>query len=276
MTLPNFLIVGAQKCGTTTLHQVLHDHPEVNMSAVKEINYFTSKSKLERGLQYYSSFFDSAKKDLKVTGEASPGYICYPGVAQLIREALGEVKIVMILRDPVKRAYSQYWDNRRHLSEPLDEVQIIDCYLQEEYDPNTRGYFSRGIYIKFIEKYLEFFTRDKIHVMILEDLTDHPQEELRKLFNFLGIDDSAEHLKIRKVSNASMVWGNPIYRFLLAHPEYTRFIPQRLRRFIFFGATQPYQYPLPPDEVQQKLSNFYRPWNERLESFLGRKLNTWL
>lgn len=276
MKLPNFLIVGAQKCGTTTLHQVLQDHPEVNMSAVKEINYFTSQRKLERGLRYYSSFFDSAKIDPKVTGEASPGYICYPGVAGLIRETLGEVKIVMILRDPVRRAYSQYWDNRRHLSEPLDEVQIIDCYLQEEYDPNSKGYFSRGIYIKFIEKYLEFFTRDKIHVMILEDLTDHPQEELRKLFNFLGIDDSAEHLKIKKVSNASRVWENPIYRFLLAHPEYNRFVPQQLRRFVFFGTTRPYQYSLPSAEVQLKLSNFYRPWNERLESFLGKKLNKWL
>lgn len=88
-TLPNFLIVGAQKCGTTSLHEILAAHSEAGMSKVKEINFFTNPEKHKKGLQYYSSFFEDTKG--KIIGESSPGYICYPGVADLIKEELGQV-----------------------------------------------------------------------------------------------------------------------------------------------------------------------------------------
>jgi len=89
--LPNFLIVGAQKCGTTTLYDILNEHPEANMSSVKEINFFSFDNKLSKGLEYYSSYFKKPTKKHKITGEASPGYMNYPGVAEKISNNLGKV-----------------------------------------------------------------------------------------------------------------------------------------------------------------------------------------
>lgn len=144
MTLPNFLIVGAQKSGTTSLHDILSQHPEAYLSSVKEINPFTNPVKYSRGVRYYSNFFKGSTSTQVLVGESSPGYMCNPSGPDRIKKDLGEIKIVMILRDPIKRAFSQYWDNRRHLSETMDEYQIVNGFLTDDYVPGSRGYFSRG------------------------------------------------------------------------------------------------------------------------------------
>ena len=79
--LPNFLIVGAQKSGTTTLYDILNSHPEVNMSKLKKLTFLHPK-KFSKGLSYYSTYFDKPKENQKITGEATPGYMNSPGVAQ--------------------------------------------------------------------------------------------------------------------------------------------------------------------------------------------------
>lgn len=275
MALPNFLIVGAQKCGTTTLHDILSDHPEANMSKVKEINYFTSNSKITKGLGYYSNYFKDPLASQKVTGESSPGYMCYPGAAKLIKQELGEIKIVMILRDPVRRAYSQYWDNRRHLSEQYSELEIIDKYLTDEYNVNTKGYFSRGVYIKYINEYLKYFSASNIHIIILEELIRNPKVDLKNLFQFLDIDSELTLLKLNKSSNQAYIYDNPFYKYVFANPGLTPLIPLHIRRFFFFGKKIQYNYSVPNFELLKKVYEFYKPWNEELESFIGRKLNVW-
>lgn len=273
--LPNFLIVGAQKCGTTTLYDILNEHPEANMSSVKEINFFSLDNKFSKGLSHYSSYFQKPSKKHKVTGEASPGYMNYPGVAGKIHHNLGEVKIVMILRDPIKRGYSQYWDNRRHLKEYLTEEEIIQEYLSTEYETTSKGYFSRGVYIKYVEEYLKYFSRNKMHIMIFEDLIKNPKKELSELYDFLGIDNSEQFLKLPKPSNSSIIWVNPIYNFLLKNPGHTKRIPLHARRLFFFGKKRAYKYGLASQKNMKILQDFYRPWNEKLEDFLGYKLTGW-
>jgi len=275
MTLPNFLIVGAQKSGTTTLYDILNNHPEVNMSKIKEVNYFTSEKKMSKGLKFYSSFFYKKKATQKITGEASPGYMNNLYIPKLIKNQLGDVKIIMILRNPVKRAYSQYWDNRRHLSESLTESEIIGRYLTDEYSSKSKGYFSRGVYIKYIEEYLKYFKRSDIHIMIFEELIDNPKKELKKLYNFLGIDDSDKLLYLSKYSNSSMIWNNKFYKFFLQNPKYNKYINKHLRRIFFFGKKQKYNYPSPSGANLKILQNFYKPWNIKLELFLDKKLDYW-
>ena len=275
INLPNFLIVGAQKCGTTSLYDILNEHPEANISSVKDINFFSLENKFTLGVEYYSSYFNKPLKKHKITGEASPGYMNYPRVAEKIYHNLGEVKIVMILRDPIKRAYSQYWDNRRHLKEYLSEDEIIRDYLSTEYDSASKGYFSRGVYIQYIEEYLKYFSRDKMHIMIFEDLLKNPKKELSELYDFLGIDNSEQFLKLPKPSNSSTIWLNPIYNFLLKNPGYTKRIPIHARRLFFFGKKRAYKYELPSQKTMKILQDFYRPWNEKLEDFLGYKLTGW-
>ena len=275
MTLPNFLIVGAQKSGTTTLYDILDMHPEVNMSIIKETNYFISDKKYIQGLKLYSSFFLKYPLLIKLIAENSPGYMNNLRIPEKIYNDIGDVKIVMILRDPVKRAYSQYWDNRRHLKETLSESEIINRYLTDKYNSKSRGYFSRGVYIKYIEEYLKYFKRSDIHIMIFEELIDNPKKELKKLYNFLGIDDSDKLLYLSKYSNSSMIWNNKFYKFFLQNPKYNKYINKHLRRIFFFGKKQKYNYPLPSGANLKILQNFYKPWNIKMELFLDKKLDYW-
>ena len=273
--LPSFIIVGAQKCGTTTLYDILKMHPEVNMSRIKEINYFTSEDKMKKGLKHYSSYFKKPKVNHKITGEASPGYMNNLEIPEMIKNNIGEIKIVMILRDPIKRAFSQYWDNRRHLSEILNESEIVAKYLTDEYNSKSRGYFSRGVYSKYIEEYLKYFKRSNIHIMIFEELIDNPNKELKKLYNFLTIDDSDKFLNLNKFSNSSMIWDNRFYKFLLQNPKYNKYINKHFRRFFFFGKKCKYKYPLPSDINLKILQEFYKPWNLKLELLLEKKITDW-
>ena len=257
MVLPNFLIVGAQKCGTTSLFDILSHHPEVMMSKIKEVNYFTSEHKFNKGINFYSTFFENPTDGQKLIGEASPGYICTPGVPERIYHNLGVIKIVMIFRDPIKRAFSQYWDNRRHLSDPMSEEQIVKNYLEETYDPLRKGYFSRGVYLPQLLKYEELFGKENVHVLILEDLISNQQYELKKLYQFLGVKKDFGLQLLPPAKNASYVWNNKLYNYFLKYPFLTTNIPKRMRRLFFFGKKKPFKYKLPQEKLMAELKLFY-------------------
>lgn len=270
MILPNFLIVGAQKCGTTSMHEILAAHPETNMSRVKEINYFTNSTKHERGLTYYSSYF--ANIESKATGESSPGYICFPGVPDMIKNELGQIKIIILLRDPIKRAFSQYWDNRRHLKEWQTEKEIIDKYLEPEYSPGRKGYFSRGVYAPQVEKYIALFGRENVKVVVLEELLKNQKSFLQGIYTFLGLNKDLGHQYLPEPSNVSMIWNNPFYRFLLRKLHFNRYLPKHARRFLFFGNQSKFKYQLPSDDLMKRLNDFYKPYNDELAILLNRDL----
>jgi hypothetical protein len=276
VVLPNFLIVGAQKAGTTSLHDILSQHPQAYMSEVKEINYFTNEQKYKKGLVYYSSFFKKILPQHIVVGESSPGYMCYPQVAERIRKELGDIKIVMILRDPIRRAFSQYWDNRRHLSETFTEYEIVSNFLEIDYQPGRRGYFSRGVYIRYIEKFQEFFSKENVHILLLEELVMDQSRELRRLYNFLGIDETMGLQTLPPPSNSSNVWLNPFYSFFFQNPVYTKYLPSKVRRLLFFGEIKPYRYQLPSDDILMRLKSFYKPWNEKLSNELKLNIDKWI
>lgn len=277
MHLPNFLVVGAQKSGTTSLHEILSEHPQINMSKVKEINFFTLDKNYQKGVEFYSSFFDSGTlEDPIAIGESSPGYMCYPGVAEKIKKDLGNIKIVMILRDPIKRAFSQYWDNRRQLSEPLNEQTIVDRYLNENYSPGERGYFSRGVYINYIKVYERNFGRRNLYIMFLEDLISNPKEQLQNLYSFIGVDINQGFQTLPNAANSSKIYINPFYSFLFKHNKYCEYLPVHARRFFLFGKEKIFKYQLPEDSILKEVKAFYKPFNEELENYLDRKLDKWL
>ena len=271
MILPSFLVVGAQKCGTTSVHDILSTHPEANMSNIKEINFFTNKEKYKKGLEYYSRFFEK-KIGAGAVGESSPGYICFPGVPEKIKKNLGKIKILILLRNPIKRAFSQYWDNRRSLNETLTTEAIIDEYLEDQYDPARKGYFSRGVYVHQVQEFFDLFGRDNVKVVFLEELVKNQKETLRSIYTFLNLDEDKGCQKLPKAQNSSEVYQNPFYRFVFERPNLSAWIPKRLKRLFFFGRKSPFKYPMPEKEVVNKLKEFYKPYDSKLESLLGRKL----
>jgi hypothetical protein len=275
MILPNFLVVGAQKCGSTSLHDILSEHPQTNMSKEKEINFFIYENRYNKGLEYYSSFFDQPYSNTRVTGESSPGYICAPGVHKLIHQNLGDIKIVIILRDPIKRAFSQYWHNRRDFNEYMTESEIVENYLETDYSPTRKGYFSRGIYYRDVKKYIELFGENNVHIIILERLIKNQTSGLHGLYDFLGIDKDKGYQTLPKTSNPNAVWNNPFYNYLFNHHSITKYLPLKARGLFFFGKRDKFKYDLPAQPIIDKLKEFYKPWNKKLEQLISINLDVW-
>ena len=213
------------------------------MSEQKEVNFFTLDYKFKRGLKYYSTYFNKNISDNPIAiGESSPGYLCYPDVHKKIYTNLGKIKIVKILRDPIKRALSQYWHNRRLLKESYTEKEIVDKYLDITYKPGKKGYFSRGVYYNDVKKYIELFGKENIHIIIFEKLLKNQKQELQKLYSFLNLDINKGLQELPKASNSSFIYDNPIYTYFFNNPKKSKLLPKKLRKFLFFGNKISYEY----------------------------------
>lgn len=183
MTWPDFIIGGAQKSGTTTLIEVLRRHPQV-YSPDHEMHFFSSKKddpmgNWERGVEWYKEQFPD---DGRVTGEKTPNYLYNPSSPQRIYEHIPDVKLIFILRDPVKRAYSQYWmryRNRGYVERGTfrEAVRRPDC-----------EYIERGVYWKQLKRYRELFSDDQIKVFILKELKETPRVVFGRIYDFIGVD----------------------------------------------------------------------------------------
>ena len=131
--LPNFIVIGSQKAGTTSLYEVFRGHPQIFMPEKKELNFFFQESEFARGQSYYEEYFAATSAGAIAVGEASPGYICHPDVPARIHAMVPDARLIVTLRNPIERAYSQYWDNRRRLAEPLTFEEVMATALEESY-----------------------------------------------------------------------------------------------------------------------------------------------
>jgi hypothetical protein len=185
LMLPNLLIIGGMKCGTTSLHKYLAAHPEVFMSEEKELDFFTSWNRRDRGLSWYEAQFPV---DAPVRGESSPIYSAWPhvlGVPEAIAETLPEVKLIYLVRDPVDRVVSHYL----HLFGRGNETRELAEVVADENFEESR-YLAQSRYAMQLERYLEVFDRGDILVIEQEALEHDRAQTVRKVFNFLGVDES--------------------------------------------------------------------------------------
>lgn len=215
-TLPSFLIIGAQRAGTTSLFEYLRSHQEVGGPTcgsdaapwAKELHFFDDR--FPRGLDWYrSSFPTSARQRLArirgrnlIAGEATPYYIFHPAVPGRIAETLPEVRLIALLRDPVERAYSHYQLMRREGREKLSFEDALDAEEErlageEERilaDPDYRSrkhrnfsYAARGLYADQIERWLAYFPREQLLVLRAEDFLARPAAVYAEVLAFLGL-----------------------------------------------------------------------------------------
>jgi len=193
--LPNLVIVGAAKCGTTSLHSYLAAHPEIHMSSLKELRFFQDPASLDR-LDHYARFFDA---DLPVRGESTPAYTCeplVPGVAGRIRAALPDAKLIYLVRDPVERAVAGYAEARANDKEERDP----DAALGDVDDPYN-AYVAQSRYAMQMEHYLEVFPRERILVIHQEHLLGWRAETLRRVFAFLEVDEGFRSPQFEELAN---------------------------------------------------------------------------
>lgn len=192
--LPNFIIIGAQKAGTTSLFAYITNHPAVAKSSKKEVRFFDVN--FSKGVRWYRHHFplNAALKEGIIAGEATPGYLYHPHAAKRIASIVPEAKLIVILRNPVDRAISQYWHEIRHGAENLSmqeafkkEKERLDGERDYGYAHVHFSYLDRGIYITQIARYLNYFDRNQIHILKSEDLFRNTQAVFDKVAKFLKI-----------------------------------------------------------------------------------------
>ena len=192
MTFPNLFIIGAMKSGTSSLHEYLHQHPDIFMARMKEPQYFAPHTTRwgqrwgqgqpypQPGMQWYLDLFRDAG-DVRYAGESSVSYTAVPWVSECekrIHAFNPDARLIYIMRDPVERALSHYWhfvnDGREDLS-PLKAVKRKEEYV------------ARSDYVRQLTPYLATFGRDQIFALTLEELEAAPAEWMRRIFEWLGV-----------------------------------------------------------------------------------------
>jgi hypothetical protein len=179
--LPNFFVIGAQKAGTSTLHRLLQQHPQAFMCDPKEPHYFSAAGQWARGGEWYASLF-AAAGSAEAVGEASTTYAMYPHYSDVVERLTSVVpaaRIVYIVREPIARMRSAYLHGLAAGTEP----RPLERALTE--DPR---YLLTSSYGLQLDQWLRRVPRERLLLLSLEQLRDHPQEVMRRLFGFLGID----------------------------------------------------------------------------------------
>lgn len=190
--LPNFLIIGATKGGTTSLHYYLGQHPDVFVLPEKETNFFAQNSALcmidrtVRSREEYEKLFAGAKGK-KVIGESSPAYLAVPDAPKLIHDLIPAVKLIAVLRNPIERAYSHYLMRRRQGKEARTSFEEV--LAADDLDP-LRSYKSRGFYGQHLERYTKYFPMEQMKIFLYEEFTDDAAHIVKEIFGFLDVDDA--------------------------------------------------------------------------------------
>ncbi|PLS85638.1 MAG: hypothetical protein CYG60_11550 [Actinobacteria bacterium] len=191
----DFLVIGAQKSGTTSLFKYLQQHPSLYLPAQKEVDFFSNDERYAKGVHWYIRTYFSGADDLKMWGEASPQYMSYGCAPPRIHAAFPEARLIAILRNPIDRVYSHYrmLVRRGIETRPFSEMVAERGWVTEvpEIATGDRSQYivSFGMYGKILERYLQHFAREQILILFQEDLSSDPQQVVARLFSFLGVDN---------------------------------------------------------------------------------------
>ncbi len=184
--LPNFIVIGAAKSGTTTLYNYLDSHPCIAMSAIKEPCFFDHNVSWEKGWDWYRKLFAHAQQ-FQICGEASTNYTRFPqvtGVPEKIANYMPDIKLIYIIRDPVERAYSHYV--HRHVKELFPGKPFRQGF--EEFVANDPMCIDSSDYLMQIKQYLRYFSKEQLLVIRFDDLVKSAETVLTQVFLFLSVD----------------------------------------------------------------------------------------
>jgi hypothetical protein len=268
--LPNFLIVGAAKAGTTTLYSVLRNHPEVFMPVDKEPEFFDRR--FDRGLDWYRRQFAGAG-DAKAVGEATPSYLADAKAIDRIAEVLPKVRIVALLRNPIDRAYSHYWHVRGFRAEPRSFEEAIAAERRGEAD--ARPYLGEGRYAAQLRRWKERFPNEQLLVRLFEDLRDEPRVVFRDVATFLGVDPALEPPGLGERYNQSQRYRSVRLRHWQVKYHQRLHIPEKLALFVNKLNHVKQSYPPLDPAVRARLADEFAGERRELSELLGRDLSAW-
>lgn len=255
MPLPTFVIAGVQKCGTSTLSATLRRHPQILMARPKELHFFDYG--LRKGMEWYEAQFPVGPRH-KAWGEATPRYLYDDRARERMGTMLPETtKFLVMLRDPVKRAYSHYWHTRWQGPETVESFEEA-LKLEPErleagrYHRMNHSYVDRGRYLRQLQDLEGLVGKERIMVHLLEDLTADWEGVLARTFEFLGV-------RTRPAKRIPLVWANP----------------STTKKTEDGGKTAVEKYPPINPETRAMLVEEFREDNDKLAAWLGRDLSAW-
>ncbi len=248
---PRFLIIGCPRCGTTSLYTFLIQHPDGLSASKKEIHFFDTN--YDKGNNWYKKHFtitegSERKKDL-ITGEATPYYVFHPHAPYRVKKTLPDAKLIVMLRDPVERAFSHYKHHFKLKVEPLRFEEAIrveseriagewDKMLQDKnydsYALQMFSYLARGVYVDQLKRWFGHFPREQILVLQSEDFFDNPEKIFLQILRFLGLPDHK----------------------LISYKKFNANGSESI-----------------PNGIRQDLINYFKPHNERLYKLIGKKFS---
>lgn len=286
---PNFFVLGFAKCGTTTIYHLLKQHPEIYLPEEKEPRFFDTDALYNRGIEYYlETYFKGSQAYLK-RGEASPAYSVQPElVAPRILDACGEdVQMIVIMRDPVSRLWSHYLHQVRNCVETLSIEEALQCEEKriQEGKPSWVGYFTDGRYPIYLEKWFEYFSKERFLLLLTDDLEGDPVGTMQRIYSFLGVDQTfCPELSGRynTVSVSRYPWlarllNRPNALTNLAKHAFPYPLRKRIRDLVneknrrSLGAA-----PVMDPQLAADMRLRYRDDIIRLQEILGRDLGAWL
>lgn len=290
MKLPSFICIGAQKAGTTSLQDILQQHPDIYLSPIKEIKYFHRDEHYSKGIEWYSQHFKEALPH-QIIGDITPDYILYQCAAKRIFDDLGkDVKIIVLLRNPVDRAFSQF--NFHQAMKVEDETsfkKIIKNYPSIDLENKTfinwftpAYYIERSLYFNQLQRYYSLFPKENIHVVLFEDLFGSKHsEKLSELLNFLGIKTKLDHTS--KHSHSTRIPKNnftatTISQFINVKQFLKLLLPKKIylilrSNVVKFITKKPSKLDL---EIRKELFNtYFKDDVTKLEQLIGKDLSIW-
>ncbi|MDY6784009.1 MAG: sulfotransferase [Cyanobacteriota bacterium] len=299
MTLPNFLIIGAAKAGTTSLYSWLAQHPQIYTSPIKEPNFFALQGEelnypagtihqrylieCKLNLDAYLDLFKRVSDETAI-GEASPIYLYHSQAASRIREFIPHAKIIAILRDPVERAYSNFL---HHVRDGFETFSDFSQALQAEKERMKNGwwwgfyYISGGFYSQQLKRYLKHFDRRQIKIYLYEDLRSNAQSLLQDIFEFLQIDSTFVPNRSQKSNGTGIPKNRILHRFLLQQNPLKNYLKPALppgfreRLRLYLSKRNLSKPPLPP-ALKTQLKAIYREDILELQNLIQRDLSHWL
>ncbi len=297
MALPNFLIFGVQKAGTTSIYTYLREHPQVYMSPLKEPEFLgrepdarsadgspqPNRRKKIQTIQDYQALFDGVTDEIAI-GEASPNYLfMHEQAVPKIQTHVPNAKLMAFLRNPVERAYSNYLMNVRDLvgnRKPLAD--------QVKYSSESSYTLLKGRYYEGIKHFLEVFGPEQVKIFLYRTLQQDSDALMREVYTFIGVDNNFKADTNRQQQQAEVPKNQAINQLLRTRnplrstagaalkvvlPEAQR---QKLRSRLISANSQGKEALPLLDEDRQLLENYYREDILRLQDLLERDLSSWL
>jgi sulfotransferase family protein len=278
--LPNFIIIGGLKCGTTSIHHYLGLHPEIQMSKPKELNFFARELNWDLGLDWYASRFDDR---FEVRGESSPHYTNLPrfeGVAERIHEHCPDARLLYMVRDPIKRILSHWVHATGAGYETGDLVEVLS-------GPDS-SYVNRSKYWLQLQPYLERFERSQIEIVTQEELQTEREQAMRKAFAFAGVDETFVSEQFDREWEKSSAKQGDKYQFmekLIKLPGFRSFdrnfdrLPESMRWIVEKVVHDPEKPPAPkpklPDDLFETVRGRFGEDVAALQKFAGREFAGW-